>query len=71
MLETMERHTDSGMYYNWYDPATGAKLTIWPPSGDPVYPFLSSVDNGWLASALIMITNTVPQLTRPGSGTPG
>jgi hypothetical protein len=62
MLETMERHTDSGMYYNWYDPATGAKLTSWPPSGDPVYPFLSSVDNGWLASALIMITNTVPQL---------
>jgi len=52
MLETMERHTDSGMYYNWYDPATGAKLTIWPPSGDPIYPFLSSVDNGWLASAL-------------------
>jgi hypothetical protein len=62
MLETMERHTDSGMYYNWYDPATGAKLTVWPPSGDPVYPFLSSVDNGWLASALIMVTNTVPQL---------
>jgi len=62
MLETMERHTDSGMYYNWYDPATGAKLTIWPPSGDPVYPFLSSVDNGWLASALIMLTNTIPQL---------
>jgi len=62
MLETMERHTPSGMYYNWYDPATGAKLTVWPPTGDPVYPFLSSVDNGWLASALIMITNTVPQL---------
>ena len=62
MLEIMERHTDSGMYYNWYDPATGAKLTIWPPSGDPVYPFLSSVDNGWLASALIMIVNAVPQL---------
>jgi hypothetical protein len=62
MLETMERHTHSGMYYNWYDPATGAKLTVWPPSGDPVYPFLSSVDNGWLASALIMITNAAPQL---------
>jgi len=61
-LETMERHTDSGMFYNWYDPANGAKLTTWPPSGDPVYPFLSSVDNGWLAAALIMVTNTVPQL---------
>ena len=61
MLETMERHTFTGQYYNWYDPSTGEKLTVWPPSGDPVYPFLSSVDNGWLASALIMITNAVPQ----------
>ena len=50
------------MYYNWYDPATGEKLTEWPPTGDPVYPFLSSVDNGWLATALIMVSNTIPQL---------
>jgi hypothetical protein len=61
-LEDMERHTASGQYYNWYNPQTGEKLTVWPPSGDPVYPFLSSVDNGWLATALIMVTNTVPQL---------
>jgi hypothetical protein len=61
-LERMERHPASGMYYNWYNPATGVKLTTWPPTGDPVYPFLSSVDNGWLATALIMVTNTVPQL---------
>jgi hypothetical protein len=31
-------------------------------NGDTVYPFLSSVDNGWLAAALIMVTNSVPQL---------
>lgn len=61
-LATLERHEASGMFYNWYDPSTGAKLTIWPPSGDPVYPFLSTVDNGWLAAALIMVTNSVPQL---------
>lgn len=61
-LATLERHADSGMFYNWYDPATGAKLTTWPPSGDPVYPFLSTVDNGWLAAALIMVTNAVPPL---------
>jgi hypothetical protein len=61
-LATMERHEASGQFYNWYDPATGAKLTTWPPSGDPVYPFASSVDNGWLAAALIMVTNSVPQL---------
>ncbi len=27
-----------------------------------MYPFLSSVDNGWLAASLIMVRNTVPQL---------
>ena len=58
----LDRHTDSGQFYNWYDPLTGEKLTVWPPSGDPVFPFLSSVDNGWLATALIMVTNTIPQL---------
>jgi len=42
----------------------GAKLTIWPPTGGPVYPFLSTVDNGWLATALIMVTHAVPQLAR-------
>ena len=26
------------MFYNWYDPATGAKLTTWPDSGDVVHP---------------------------------
>jgi hypothetical protein len=64
-LDTMaglERHAGSGQFYNWYNPATGEKLTTWPPTGDPVYPFLSSVDNGWLAAALIMVTNSVPQL---------
>jgi hypothetical protein len=38
----LERHQPSGMFYNWYDPATGAKLTTWPVDGSPVYPFLSS-----------------------------
>ena len=33
-LETLERNDASGMFYNWYDPATGAKLTTWPDSGD-------------------------------------
>lgn len=61
-LAGMERHEASGMYYNWYDPATGEKLTVWPVDGGTVYPFLSSVDNGWLAAALIMVRNTVPQL---------
>ena len=58
----LERHQPSGMFYNWYDPATGAKLTTWPVDGNPVYPFLSSVDNGWMAAALLMVSNAVPQL---------
>ena len=61
-LAKLERHTPSGQFYNWYSPATGAKLTTWPVDGGTVYPFLSSVDNGWLAAALIMVANGVPQL---------
>jgi hypothetical protein len=58
----LERHEPSGMFYNWYDPATGAKLTTWPENGDPVHPFLSSVDNGWLATALLLVRNAEPRL---------
>ncbi|MDQ3408197.1 MAG: DUF3131 domain-containing protein [Chloroflexota bacterium] len=61
-LQDLERHEESGMYYNWYDPKTGEKLTVWPVDGGTVYPFLSSVDNGWLAAALIMAANADPRL---------
>lgn len=62
-LDTLSRlERDHGFYFNWYDPATGAKLTTWPANGSPVRPFLSTVDNGWLAAALIMVANSVPQL---------
>jgi hypothetical protein len=62
-LETLERHEPSGQFFNWYSPQTGAKLTTWPePPHNPVVPFASSVDNGWLASALLMVANAVPQL---------
>lgn len=59
-LSTLEHHELSGMYYNWYDEATGAKLTTWPESGDTVDPFLSSVDNGWLAAAFMLVQNADP-----------
>jgi hypothetical protein len=62
-LNGLERHLPSGQFYNWYDPATLQKLTTWPESpGGVIYPFLSSVDNGWLASALLMVANAVPAL---------
>jgi hypothetical protein len=63
-LEGLERHEPSGQFWNWYSPQTGEKLTVWPePPHDRVFPFASSVDNGWLASGLIMVANGVPELS--------
>jgi Putative glucoamylase/Protein of unknown function (DUF3131)/RTX calcium-binding nonapeptide repeat (4 copies) len=63
-LERMERHAPSGQFYNWYDHRTGEKLTTWPPSGEPLTPILSSVDNGWLAVGLRLVERKVPELSR-------
>jgi len=60
-LEHMERY--QGHYYNWYDHHTGAKLTTWPPTGAPLTPILSSVDEGWLATGLKVVASSVPQLS--------
>ena len=62
-LATMERHEPSGMFYNWYDEATGAKLTVFP-TGETVYPFLSTVDNGWFAAALMVVRTAEPSLRK-------
>jgi hypothetical protein len=59
-LSRLDRHDATGMFYNWYDPHTGAVLHTWPVDGSPVTPFLSSVDNGWLAAALLVAGNAVP-----------
>ena len=63
-LERMERHEPSGQFYNWYDHRTGEKLTVWPPTGNPEEPRLSSVDNGWLAVGLKIVAERVPELSR-------
>jgi hypothetical protein len=55
-----------GFFYNWYDAQTGERLKTWPGSGGaPLRPFLSSVDNGWLAAALIMVANARPEFREP------
>jgi hypothetical protein len=60
-LDRLERHTASGQFYNWYDPETLETITRWPePPAAPVYPFASSVDNAWLASALLMLPSALP-----------
>ena len=56
-LGEMEHHEPSGMYFNWYDEATGATLRTWPEDGKPVEPFVSSVDSGWLGAALLVVKN--------------
>jgi hypothetical protein len=61
-LERMERYQPGGQFYNWYDHRTGAKLTVWPPTGAPLTPILSSVDNGWLATGLRLVQRRVPEL---------
>ena len=61
-LERMERY--NGQFYNWYDHRSGQKLTVWPPTGKPLTPILSSVDNAWLAVGLKIVANSVPQLSR-------
>jgi Putative glucoamylase/Protein of unknown function (DUF3131) len=63
-MSRVERHSDSGMFFNWYDPATLATLHTWPKDGSTVYPFLSSVDNAWFATALMIVKNAVPQLRK-------
>jgi Putative glucoamylase/Protein of unknown function (DUF3131) len=62
-LTTMSRlkhHEPSGMFYNWYDEANGDVVTVWSENGSTVYPFLSSVDNGWFAAALMTVRNAEP-----------
>lgn len=61
-LEGMERHEPSGQFFNWYDHRTAEKLTVWPPTGQPHIPRLSSVDNGWLAVGLQVVRHSVPEL---------
>ncbi len=44
---------ERGFFFNWYDPATG----------EPVArrrPYLSTVDNGWMAAALMMVGKARP-----------
>jgi hypothetical protein len=62
-LEHMERYGNTGQYFNWYDHRTGAKLLTFPNNPN-FHPWLSSVDNGWLAVGLRIVENSVPQLRK-------
>jgi len=60
-LKSLKHHEPSGMFYNWYDEANGNVVTVWPEDGSTVYPFLSSVDNGWFAASLMVVRNAEPR----------
>ncbi|GAB2896144.1 glucoamylase family protein [Streptomyces mayteni] len=51
-VERLERA--HGFWFNWYDAHDGSLLTAWPETGDPLRPFLSSVDNAWLVTGLLI-----------------
>ncbi len=49
-----------GFFFNWYDARTGQRLGAWPTGGRPLRPFLSTVNNAWLAAALTVVGNAQP-----------
>jgi hypothetical protein len=58
-LGALQYHLASGQFFNWYDPAS--RQPTWPPDDkNPGHKFISSVDNGWLAAALMMVKNARP-----------
>ncbi|MGW4149277.1 glucoamylase family protein [Streptomyces albogriseolus] len=59
-VERLERA--HGFWLNWYDAHDGSLLTTWPETGDPVRPFLSSVDNAWLVTGLMIAADADPSL---------
>lgn len=59
---------DQGFFFNLYDVETGSSLGVGGSKGHPPQPFLSSVDNGWLATALVMIRNARPALRDRADG---
>lgn len=61
-VEKLERH--HGFWVNWYDSYDGSVLTTWPENGNPVRPFLSSVDNAWLVAGLRIAADAEPRLGR-------
>jgi hypothetical protein len=51
-----------GLFLDKLDPRNGEPLKVSPQGDKPIHPKLSAVDNAWLATGLIMISNTKPEL---------
>ncbi len=59
-LERMERV--HGFFFDWIDPRTGKRLEHSPYNSRPIPPKLSSVDNAWLTTALMVVRSACPSL---------
>jgi hypothetical protein len=65
ILERLERLPRvHGFFFDRIDPRTGATLEVHPRTGVRFQPWLSVVDNAWLATALMMVRNTRPPMRR-------
>ncbi|MEJ7650787.1 MAG: hypothetical protein WKF57_17375 [Nakamurella sp.] len=54
------------MWWNWYDESDGGLVRVL--DGRPLTPFASSVDNGWLGAALLLVSQAEPALARHALG---
>lgn len=67
-LKNLKRH--EGFFLDWYDSRTGEVLTHWPGADETIdkskpsrlKQFVSSVDNAWLAAALLTAQKAKPHL---------
>ncbi|WP_165073509.1 glucoamylase family protein [Paludisphaera rhizosphaerae] len=59
-LDAMNR--PHGFFVNDIDPRNGKRLATSPVDSAPRRPLISTVDNAWMAMALMMVSNTRPEL---------
>jgi hypothetical protein len=64
----LERHQPSGMFYNWYDPATGAKLTTSPVDGNAAPSCAARPATCWTRWTSAPTTTRRPGCCGAGSG---
>lgn len=63
-VEAAERHEASGLWPHWWEARTGRALSAWPGSARRVHPYVSTVDNAWLATGLRVVAGADPSQAR-------
>ncbi len=59
-LQNLERKL--GLFLNWYHTESGETIERWPGAEGDLDPFLSSVDNAWMAAGLLYAQEKFPSL---------